>query len=393
MTDWMLRTGWTVFRPVAGRLIRKFNRLPPGFDVGKILVVRIQGAGDVLLTTPAVRSLRRRFGDAEIHYLVGDHAVEMLQDNPDVDRIVPVSEAVLFSRSVREMVPLIRSLRKQRYDLGVILSRSAGLHGFLAACGIRFRVGLDKNGSGGLLHVPVTLPGGIRYEAMDYLEVVKSVGGDDCGMDLQLSMTPDEERQTYELLKGAGIDPDLPFGVLSVGGGRNAGWNVPQKRWPTASFAELAARIDLPLAVIGDDEDRRETEGYFQEGNHFANLCGKLSLRDAAVVIKRSKFLVTNDTVTMHMAVIMKTPSVALFGPTHPTALLPQNVDFIEILQGKLPCVPCFWQNMASHVSDFGESNFPGCPQGDSGSPCMETITVVEVAERVKSIVNPVAVE
>jgi len=414
----LLNIGWKTAQPIARNLVRKYEGLPRGLAPQRILAVRIQGAGDVLLTTPAVRALRHRFPEAEIHYLVGDQAVEMLQHNPDIDRIVPISETGLFSRSLRQVLPYVHMLRKQRYDLGVIFSRSAGLHSFLTACRIDFRVGFNKNGSGALLHLPVSLGNGVRYEALDYLELVRALGGNDCGTVLRLHITPEEEVHGRKLLSAAGIDWHMPFALFSVGGGRNPGWDVPQKRWSMASFARLADQLACRVIVVGDDVDFRDAESWFKARPSVLNLCGKLSLRDTAALLKHAKLLVANDTVTMHMAVITGIPTVALFGPTHPHALLPPKIKHVRYLQGNLACAPCFWQNMPGHVSNFGDANFPGCSKvrhslppekvldmsqagigcpdrGDASdrtqSPCLDTISVSDVTAAINKLLSDTA--
>jgi ADP-heptose:LPS heptosyltransferase len=378
-----------MFRPAARAMIRRYGVLPDGFAPKKILATRIQGAGDVLMTTPAIQALRQHFPNAEIHYLVGDQAVEMLQDNPAIDCIVPIPEAALFSRSVKHILPYIRTLRKQKYDLGISFSRSAGLHGFLAACNIGFRVGFDKNGSGGLLHLPVTLESRVRYEVLDYLELVRALGISNVSTEMGFCLTAKEKTHALQLLKAVGLEANSKYAMLSVGGGRNPGWDVPQKRWSMQSFAELADRFDFPVVVVGDDVDSREAEPWFGKGKRVVNLCGKLSLRDTAALLKYAKVLVTNDTVTMHLAVIAGIPTLALFGPTHPSALLPEGIGNVRYIQAKLPCAPCFWQNMPHHVSNFGDANFPGCPMGNGLSPCLSTITVSEVCMEIGRLLHP----
>ncbi len=388
MNSGIFRTCWRGIRPVVRILVRKYDGLPSGFQLRKILAIRIHGAGDVLLTTPAIRALRGRFPDAEIHYLTGEQAAEVLRSNPDIDRVVPVLEPVLFSRSVGKMIPVIRELRRQHYDMAVIFSRSAGLHAFVKACGIRFRVGIDKQGSGALLHLPVILKSEVCYEALDYLEVVRAVGGSEAGMDLRLDVPVDDVNISFGSLTDAGLDPEAGFGVMAVGGGRNPGWDVPQKRWSITNFAAIAQDIDIPWVVVGDEYDRQEVESCFPDKEGVINLCGGLTLMQSAALIQHAGILLTNDTVALHFGVALGTRMVALFGPTHPKALLPDGIKNITVLQGKLPCVPCFWQGMEEHVSNFGDANFPGCAHGKTGSPCLNTVTVSEVVSVIESILN-----
>jgi ADP-heptose:LPS heptosyltransferase len=382
----LLKTNWRILRPLAKLLVHKYQHLPEDFYPRKILAVRIQGAGDVLLTTPALRSLRHRFPEAEIHYLVGELASEIVKNNSDVDVVISVPETILFSDSMKQKLPLMRRLRAGKYDLAVIFSRSAGLHAFISTCKILFRVGIDKNGSGAMLHLPVALTGDIRYEALDYLELVGAVGGTNQGINLKLLMTPRIEQETKSILKSVGLAEDVPYGVLSVGGGRNAGWEVPQKRWKLSYFAELSEKLDIPMVIVGDSYDRKQVISDFTKQEKISNLCGKLSLMNTAAVIKHAKFLVTNDTVTLHFAVAMETLTVALFGPTHPKAILPEHCKKVHVIQGKLPCVPCFWQGMPAHVSNFGEANFPGCPISNNTSPCLDTISPTEVLETISNL-------
>ena len=388
MNKKLLKTNWKILRPLANFLVRKYQHLPEDFYPQKILAVRIQGAGDVLLTTPALRSLRHRFPEAEIHYLVGELASEMVKNNPDVDVVISVPESVLFTGSAKQKLPLIKKLRAGKYDLAVNFSRSAGLHTFVSACKIPFRVGIDKNGSGAMLHLPVTLSGNIRYEALDYLELVHAMGGADQGINLKLLITSRDEQEAKAILRYAGLDESVPYGVLSVGGGRNAGWEVPQKRWRLSNFMEVAKGLDMPLIIVGDTHDRKEVVSSFSNLDKVFNLCGKLSLMNTAAIVKHAEFLVTNDTVTLHFAVALGTPTVALFGPTHPKVILPSDSRNVRVIQGKLPCVPCFWQGMSSHVSNFGDANFPGCPRSSDKSPCLDTISPTEVLDTISGLLT-----
>jgi ADP-heptose:LPS heptosyltransferase len=381
----LLTKGWRGIQPYLWRMVRKYRSLPEGFAPRKVLAVRIQGAGDVLLTTPALRSLRRRFPDAEIHYLAGERAAEILHRNPDIDQIIPVNESMLFSQSIWKLAPVIRKLRHHKYDLSIAFSRSAGLHAFLTACRIGFRIGINKLGSGATLHLPIDLHNGIRYEALDYLALIQAMDGNDLGAELTLTITPDDDQQAYHILRESGGNPEKPFAMLAVGGGRNPGWDVPQKRWSMESFSQLAQGLEYPVVIVGDMNDAQEVKSHFQCSDSVINLCGRLSLKHTAALLKRARVLVTNDTISMHFAVALRTPAVALFGPTHPKALLPDNATNVIPLQGKLPCVPCFWQGMPNHISNFGDANFPGCPKGNSGSPCLETITVSEVLKAIET--------
>ena len=140
--------------------------------------------------------------------------------------------------------------------------------------------------------------------------------------------------------------------------------------------------------MIGDAYDRREVESCFPDREGVVNLCGRLTLMQSAALIQRARVLLTNDTVAMHFGVATGTMTVVSFGPTHPKVLLPEGIENVTVLQGKLACAPCFWQGMARHVSNFGDANFPGCPYGQTGSPCLDTVTVSEVVSDVKTILE-----
>jgi ADP-heptose:LPS heptosyltransferase len=228
----------------------------------------------------------------------------------------------------------------------------------------------------------------VRYEVLDYLELIEVIGGSDAGQELELSVSEDDAKAANQFVIDAGLDPEAGYGVMAVGGGRNPGWDVPQKRWSIANFAAVIQDVNIPWIVVGDEYDRRELESILLDRDGVVNLCSKLTLMQSAALIQRAKLLLTNDTVAMHFGVATGAQTVALFGPTHPKALVPEGIKHVRILQGKLACVPCFWQGMSGHVSNFGDANFPGCSYSDTGSPCLDTVTVSKVVIEIKAIME-----
>jgi ADP-heptose:LPS heptosyltransferase len=218
----------------------------------------------------------------------------------------------------------------------------------------------------------------VRYELEDNLELLRALDVPPQGREMELHV-PAAAFTRAEALVAAG----RRFVVLAPGGGENAGWSMPQKRWPVERFAALARalheRPGLATVVVGGPQDdglaaeiaRRAAPGTVTDatGN---------SLAVSAAIIGRGSLLVTNDSVAMHLGLVLHTPFVALFGPTNPRAVLPPDGPF-RVLLPDVPCSPCFWQEKPGLRSSAGRGSFEPCPRFERS--CLESITVDSVAK------------
>jgi heptosyltransferase-2 len=172
-----------------------------------------------------------------------------------------------------------------------------------------------------------------------------------------IALTTEDRLKADAWLTGAGLS--RPFVALAPG----ARWRT--KQWP--GFAELAARLEWPMAVIGGAEDRPAAEQIVAAAAGRAHsAAGILDLRESAAVIDRAMLLVTNDSLPLHLATALARPIVAVFGPTAPAfGFGPLHPDDRVVEHPALPCRPC-----SAHGPEV-------CPLGHHR--CMKEVGVEQV--------------
>jgi len=177
----------------------------------------------------------------------------------------------------------------------------------------------------------------------------------------------------------AGGDP-RGWLVLAPGGGENAAWQMPQKRWPPHRFADLAdaarERWGLATVIVGGSGDRDRAREIRSRASAPVLDATAEPLGVSAGIIARARLLVTNDSVAMHLGVITTTPTVALFGPTNPRAVLPPAGSF-RVVRPELPCGPCFWQAKPRIKASAGRGTHVSCSR--YAVSCLEEVGLAPV--------------
>jgi lipopolysaccharide heptosyltransferase II len=355
--------------------VRLWPRPPlrPGDSrVRRILVVRVDLIGDVVLSLPAVRALRRAYPAAELDMLVLPSVAGVLVGQPDITRVLtydpniwrrPIS--LLNPRNWDGVRDLVSMLRSARYDL--CLSVSGDWGSVLAwISGARRRVGYAGEAYPGLMTDPV--PGrryAVRKHEVEYVKALaRAAGGvvsDETRPTLQIS--PEGERGLLQTLRQLGVAPgDRPVVVLHPGA-----HNGQAKRWPSANWIALAERLaDLgadvlitgasgEAALVGAVVRRAHASGHVT----VHDLTGRTSLPELVALLGRSDLLVSGDSGPLHIACALGTPVVGLYGPTDPAISGPLAPDAI-VLRREVWCAPCY---NASATADCRFAN-PVCMKG-----------------------------
>jgi heptosyltransferase-2 len=139
-------------------------------------------------------------------------------------------------------------------------------------------------------------------------------------------------------------DSSRPTIVLVPGGARNIARDDPLRRWPVASYAALAERLvasQFNVVLLGGADDGWVLGAFEGLGVH--DLIGKLTLQQSLRLLRDAHAVVTHDTGPLHLAGLVRTPTVGLFGPTDPRRVLGERPN-LEVIWGgaKLPCRPCY---------------------------------------------------
>jgi len=347
-----------------------------------ILIIKPSAAGDIVCALPVPTALKQRWPDATVSWLVASHFQDLITDHPCIDQVIAFQRRryryLVRSRVVtRRFWGFLRQLRRGGFDLVIDLQGLFRSGFFSWATAAPIRIGPhEKREMGWIFYTHRLPPCNSDTHAVDRICTLQQVLDIDLTQPaFTLPVTDQARRTAGELLNRNGIDVGRPYAAIAPGGR----WQ--SKRWPIDRFAEVARRLTdqlgLQVVVIGSKSERPLGEQMLhqaepksslthkrQSRQPIANLAGKTSLKQLLAILDAAAVLVTNDTGPMHMAAALRTPVVALFGPTNPDRTGPyRQAD--NVLQSTLPCAPCY-KRRCDHLR------------------CLRQITVEQVMEKIK---------
>ncbi len=321
-----------------------------------ILAIRLDNIGDVVMTSPALRALRRAYPGARISLMASPAGSQVAPLLPWVDRTI-TWEAV-WQDIAKKSLPapqkeysLIELLKKQRFDAAFIFtSFSQSPYPPAYACtlaGIPVRVGQSREFGGGLLSHWVKPPADHQYQADRNLHLLREVGIPVESNAMELHVSAADQHSASALLASAGIGPEQPFVVLAPGASASA------RRYDETRFAEVSRRLvsetHLPVVLVGSQreigafpalEALAEQPDVVQP-NRLISLLGKTSLPEMAGIIQRSRLLIGNNSGAMHIASALDRPMVILYSGTELLEQFAPPDGKARFLNRPTHCTPC----------------------------------------------------
>ena len=327
-----------------------------------ILVVRFSAIGDILLTTPLLRTLRAAHPGARITVLTKAQFAPLVSHNPHVSEVIGIEPG----EGIRAVARRIRGIR---------YSHLLDLHGSLRSRLLRRLVPgpwttyrKRRVARAALIVAKRDLYGDAPPMPERYFEAAEPLGlGPDGGPpDFFLSEAADVRARGR--LRGLGLGEDgRPLVAMAPGAAH------PTKRWPDEAWTVLARRVaatGADVALLGGPDDVDSSQAIAERaGVSVASMAGILGLQETGAVVRRAEVLVSGDTGLMHMATGVGTPVVALFGPTvRQFGFFPYNAEHSTVVQLELACRPCSAQGGRA------------CPLGHHR--CLRAIAPEDVFER-----------
>lgn len=322
--------------------------------IKKILIIRFSSIGDIVLTTPVVRCIKKQFPDVIIHYLTKPAFKEILANNPYINKVHlldkhPACKAI--------------ELKNENYDFVI------DLHHNLRT--IIFKTILDIPSSAyPKLNIEKFLLVNFKINLMPQKHIV------------------DRYFKATEVLKvyhdGEGLDYFIPeidrlseIKGIRLNNTRYITWAIGAqhftKRLPNDKIIESCKKSDTLVILLGGKDDTKNGDEIAKDiGTQCINACGLLSLNQSAWVIKNSLRLYTNDTGLMHIAAALKKPITSFWGNTVPAfGMYPyygsEPIENSIIENNNLPCRPC---------SKIG---YDHCPR--KHFKCMKNLPVVSLSD------------
>ena len=354
---------------VSAAVQRLFYRtpLPKDFIPKRILVVKLDHLGDVLLATPVFSNLRQTYPDAELHALTGAWSRVVLERHPDVNKVLEYNSPV-FCRtgtptSLTETLQLYKQLCHEKYDLLVALRSD-----WRTVCFALLQV-TPKRLDRAALQVANKL-GSPQFtgthETTRNLDVLQKAGIPTPIQITTFSVEEEDEKWASDFLEGLHIDRERPLIAIHPGS------PVPIKRWKPERYAELAdwliARKRAEILFVGVKDEIpiiTEIQGLMRAETN--NIAGKTDITQLASILHTCNMFIGNDSGPMHLAAAVGTRTIGLYGPGDPTRFGPVGTMCQTILR-KTDCPPC------------PETT---CRFGDDG--CMSKIRVTDVIQTLES--------
>ncbi|MCH2270241.1 MAG: glycosyltransferase family 9 protein [SAR324 cluster bacterium] len=282
----------------------------------KILIIRFSALGDLVLTTPIYRELKRVYPDVKITLLTSSGLGSVLENNPHIDYVIHYSR----NESRTQLKDLIQKLRRERFDLiydahrslrsiwivwnlsGIGLFKipevwSINKRSWRRSLLIRFKLNLLNNTPPQRVHLLQPFQDHTEMKLQNHTELFPNKNA---------------VLMVQKFLDKKGL---LPKRFIAVG----ASASYPLKCWPVPYFHELVSSLlekDWPVVLVGDENENEtvQLEKEFYGKVHCA--AGQFSPLESAELLKHASLVVTNDTSVSHLAEAMRTPALVLFGPT-----------------------------------------------------------------------------
>ena len=327
----------------------------------KFLIIRFSSIGDIVLTTPVVRCLKKQLPESEIHFLTKQSFASIVETNPFIGKVH------LLAHSWETVV---HELKQQNYDYII------DLHHNLRTLRLKKDLGI-KSFPFNKLNIRKWIYTNLKWNLMPdlhivdrYLKTVESFGvtNDGEGLDYFIPERDEVKQKDIPASHHAG------YIGLVIGAAHNT------KKLPVEKLKELCHKIDHPVILLGGKEDNENAKQIASvDPIKIYNACGKFKLNESADLVRRSKLIITHDTGLMHIAAAFKKKIISIWGNTVPEfGMYPyygnaqtQNARF-EI--NGLRCRPC---------SKIG---YAKCPRGHF--KCMKQISIDAVAETARQFLK-----
>jgi ADP-heptose:LPS heptosyltransferase len=320
----------------------------------KVLILRFSSIGDIVLTTPVVRTLKAQLDDVQIHYATKDQFASLFEANPYVDKMHFLKESLSL---------LIQELRREKFDCII------DLHHNLRTLRIKRALGV-RSSSFNKLNIEKWLMVNLKINRLPnvhivdrYMETVKFLGVkmDALGLDYFI---PEKDEVPMDWLPA---DFQRGYVVYAIGA------QHATKKLPLNRMIELCDKINKPIVLLGGKEDHatgEEVSSFFRrqepddhpsekvlsamnKKSMVYNACGKFNINQSASVVKRAQYVFTHDTGLMHIAAAFRKEVFCMWGNTIPAfGMYPFRTRFTVLENNKLDCRPC---------SKIG---FKKCPKG-----------------------------
>ncbi|MFA6600883.1 MAG: glycosyltransferase family 9 protein [Candidatus Omnitrophota bacterium] len=371
-------TFWVSLFDAAGTLLAAALRFfQPRLDpsrIRRILVIRLDALGDVVMTRPAIAALWRAFPGVPIDLVLSAENAVLFDDAKEVRNILPVtghwfSPTASFAQRIRTFLRILSQIRKVKYDLAIDFRGDLRHILLLWLAGIPYRIGYGITGGGFFL----TRCGSYSFERHQVdlnLALLEFLSVKELPVNEPFTYSGERKRRFWNLY-GEPLARLGPVKKIVL----HAGAGYPSKRWPPEKYDELVRRILEAslgqIVLIGTEHDREVWRGPEQRTDWVIDLRGKTRVCDLPILYDAAQVFVGGDSGPAHIAAAQGLESVVLFSGTNDARVWHPWTVRLHLQRHSVDCSPC-------------EERV--CPLGHHD--CMNKISVDEVFETIRSVLT-----
>jgi heptosyltransferase-2 len=340
--------------------------------IRKILVVRLDHLGDVVMTRPAIQALWRKYPGVQIDLVVSAENVVLFDDAKEIRNIMPVtghwfSPLALFSHKMRTFFRILAEIRNVKYDLAIDFRGDFRHILLMFLAGIPQRVGYGITGGGFLL----THEGHYSFEEHQVvlnMALLKAIGMNEAALPEPFTYSGERKRRFWNLY---GED------LARVGSVKriviHAGAGYPSKRWPSDRYDELVKRILYSklgqIVLVGTEAEKEIWRGPTEKSDWIVDLRGKTRICDLPILYDASQIFVGSDSGPAHIAAAQGIEVVVIYSGTNDHRVWCPWTEHLNLIRQPVDCSPC-------------EQRL--CPL--QHHDCMKKITVSQVFDAIKTV-------
>jgi ADP-heptose:LPS heptosyltransferase len=325
----------------------------------KFLVIRFSSIGDIVLTTPVIRCLKKQRPGDTIHFLTKKSFATVIENNPHIDKLHLLKD---------DWDAMVNELRLEKFDYII------DLHHNLRTLRLKKDLGI-KSFPFNKLNVKKWIYTNLKWNLMPdmhivdrYMKTVESFGVKNDGEGLDYFIPEKDE------VKQKDIPASHHIGYIGI----VIGAAHYTKKMPVEKLKELCSKINHPIVLLGGKED--DTIGRHVSDDNpvkIYNACGKFNLTESADLVRKAKLIITHDTGLMHIAAAFKKKIISVWGNTVPRFGMYPYYGNVQVANSKfeingLRCRPC---------SKIGYNK---CPRGHFN--CMKQQSADAIAESVRKL-------
>lgn len=339
----------------SGTLLRGSMKSPATSHV----MIRLPNwVGDAVMSVPALHELRRIFIDSRVTLVARPWVAGLFAGEGLADEIIHLSDVRGPFGFVRGFMRDARRLKRERFDIAVLLQNAFGAALLSRAAGVRKIIGYPTDGRRGLLDqvVPLERDNRTSHQVFYYLNIAANIERALTGKSSErfegtaphLSVSADQRDHARRFLTAAGVTiggngqaASAPL-ILALNPGAT---NSRAKRWPAERFAQAADRLSekhgFQSIIIGSAGDLDVASEVAARMNSPAVvLAGQTSIAELKGVLSSASLVISNDTGTAHASAALGVPTVVVFGPTEHLTTRPLS-DAAMVVRGDVECSPC----------------------------------------------------